>query len=494
MSKGWKLIAIMGGLMALYLLIAFVRFSGGGAATVQRTELEFWTVYDSTETLRPLLADFEAQTGRRITVNERIFPTLDSYRDTLFSELAAGQGPDVFVLHNTWLADYRQLLTPKPEGLSPTVSDVQSEFVLAVPQDVLAPRDATQEESPLAVYALPMYVDNLALFYNEKLIRSYLTKPYPRPAGTWESYNDSNGVRVDGIREEAVRLSVPDLSDAAAEGFRLSAIAMGRGDNISRGVELFWLLYLQAGGQGFVNPDTNVSQLGQESYGTVRPGQRALDLLTRFTRNSRYAEYSWDSRMGLGRPEKELDAFVRGKVAMIAGYSYYHDEIEKLYNQYKGKQAQSIDLNDVKVAPIPQLVTPAGGQGEVLTVADYFALGVSRTSEHPAESWQLISYLTSAGVQQRYHAETGRPSSRRALIAEQSADPLYGVFAEQTRFAVTPPVSEYAKAATALRYTIDTVADGGVQVADALLIFDQYFTCLLAGKESDACLLSITAQ
>jgi ABC-type glycerol-3-phosphate transport system substrate-binding protein len=470
-----------------------VRFSGT-ATTTQAVELEFWTVYDSTETLRPLLADFEAQTGRRIIVNERIFPTLESYRSTLFTELAAGQGPDVFAVHNTWLTDQKKLLTPLPEGVSPSVADVQKEFVLAVPQDVLAPRELAKPDSDLAVYALPMYVDNLALFYNERLLRSYLTKPYPRPASTWEQYTDSNGMRVDGIREEAVRLSVPDLSEGSDEGFRLSAIAMGRADNISRGIELFWLLYLQAGGQGFVNPDTRVSQLGQESRGAVRPGQQALDLLTRFSRNTRYAEYSWGARIGLGRPEKELDAFIRGKVAMVAGYSYYHDDLSKLYNQYKGKQSTVIDLNDVKVAPIPQLVTPSNPNGEMLTIADYFALGVSRTSGHPVESWQLIGYLTSAEVQRAYHASNGRPASRLSLIVEQSSDPVYGVFAEQTRFAVTPPVTEYAKATIALRYTIDTIADGGVQPADALTIFDHYFTCLLAGREPDACLLTLTAQ
>ncbi len=487
MTKGWKLVAIIVGILLAYGAVVLVRYNN---ITRQETvELDFWTVYDTSEDWQPLLDRFERQyQGKaRVKVNLKIFPTLESYRETLLSELAAGEGPDVFAVHNTWLPRYRDILQPAPTSLGLTPQIVRETFVPTVGQDVIATVVMENDADPVEeILALPLYVDTLALIYNEKIFRQILSKAYPRPAETWLAYDDPATGRVDGVKDDVVRLSVPDPTDPDNEGFRLSGIAAGRADNIARGVDLFYLLYLQYGGGEFI------SERGDSQLRSSSAAKEALNLLTSFSRNQRYAEYSWGPDIAAGASERELDVFVRGKVAMVVGYSYYLDEIASLIEQYTRFGYQRLDINDVKVVSIPQLGSPLLGETEVSTLADYFALGVSRGSDYTPEAWSLITSLTSAQSVGQYIDTTGKPPSRLDLVEQALADPVRGVFADQLRYAVSPPILDDTKTYFAARYMIDVVADGQATVDEALAIFDQLLSCLLAGQSEEECLIPLT--
>ncbi len=488
MTKGWKLILIIVGILLFYGLIVWVRHTG--LVATKKVELEFWTVFDTSEDWQPLLDRFERNYKNKnkvkVKVNLKIFPTLESYRETLLSELAAGEGPDIFAVHNTWLPRYRDILQPVPDSLGLTPQIVRDTFVPTVGRDVIF--TVPDAEVPTEeVVALPLYVDTLALIYNQKIFRQILSKAYPRPADTWTAYEDPATGRVDGLKDEVTLLSVPDPRDPGNEGFRLSGLAAGRADNISRGVDLFYLLYLQYGGADFL-AGQSASKLR-----TMEQARSALDLLTRFSRNQRYAEYSWGPDFARGIPERELDVFVRGKVAMIFGYSYYLDEIARLLGQSARYGSQLIDINDVKVAPVPQLTNPRITDTNVTTLADYFALGVSRGSKHTLEAWSLIAALTGKQSVEQYDTATGKPPSRLDLVDAAKADPVRGVFADQLRYAVSPPIFDDTKTYFAVRHMIDSVADGKATVEEALTDFDQLLTCLLSGQSESECLIPLSA-
>ena len=446
-SKIIKIVAIIGGVILAWIL-AFTLF--GKKEDVQKIKLEFWNVFDTTETMRPLLDDFTKKTG--IEVNYRSFTDLTEYRETLLFELAASEGPDVLAIHANWIPKYRNLLLPLPEEIGYSEKNVEKDFVNAVFSAVIFEEEISESDrkkgrtSEVQIFGLPMYLDTLALYYNKTFFRNVLSKAYSVPELTW-----------DGIREDVIKLTTKDSNDV--EGFKLAGIALGRADNIMRGVDIFYALYRQFGGE-------NLAEAGKEkakddSDHDYKPLTAALDFITSFSRNARNKEYSWNSDMGRGAAEKEIAAFARGKVAMIAGYSYYFDSIKSLIEQGKKMDEDQINISEIGIAPFPQIHDPQAGNPKT-ALADFFALSVAKSSKNPLESWQLILELTENSAQQEYFKATKKSTSRRDLIKEQKKDSLFGVFAEQAVYADILPIADDKLFATVVANALNRISDGEI--------------------------------
>lgn len=432
------------GLLLFWLLIFWWRYEAPQPA---KATLEFWSVFEKSTDLKPLLAQFEERTGVR--VNFRSFTDLQEYQQTLLLELAAGEGPDVFALHYFWLPKYRNLLKPLPsEQLDFDAEDVREIFLDAVAEAVLEGEeddDDEDEENEPEILALPLYLDSLALFYYKPLFQAVLTKPYAQPGKTWQE-----------VQTEAIKLTVWDPKTGLAR----AGLALGRVDNITRGRDLLLNLYLQLGGRDLANfaQETARDDAGQ----TFVPLLGALDFGTSFARNSRQKEFMWNARLAL-TPEKELLEFAQGRVAMIAGYSYYFEKIKSSIAQLQRQNRRTIDFAEVEVAPLPQF-TPE----RQVVLADFFALTVAKNSQEPEYAWQLILDLTGRETQKSYHAATKRVSGRRDLNEEQQAEQGLGVFAKQAVFAKTLFFADFAKTLGAFDQVVDQIADGKVSVAQGL--------------------------
>ncbi len=408
-----KIVAVIGGLVLAWVLIFFVFGESRNPQPV--AQLEFWNVFDTTDKMKPLLSKFTGETG--IEVNYRSFTDLQEYRETLLFELAAGEGPDVLAVHGSWIPKYKNLFHPLPVELGYSTEDVHHDFVDAVASTVILKEDDSETE----IFALPMYLDTLAIYFNKTLFRNVLSKPYPAPELTWS-----------GVREDVIALTAKDSDNP--EDFILAGIALGRADNITRGVELFYTLYRQLGGKNLTEA---LGERDRDDFGKAyQPLAAAVDFLTSFSRDYRNQEYSWNSKISAEAPEKEIGVFVRGKVAMIAGYSYYFEEIKDLIWQQKKLGKKSIEISEVGIAPFPQIHDPQAGNPKVV-LADFFALAVAKSSKNPLESWQLILELTGNSAQEEYFKITKKPTSRRDLIEEQKEDSLLGIFAEQAVYADT---------------------------------------------------------
>lgn len=450
-----KILAIVGGIVLIWLVIVLVR---GEPRDQPVVTLEFWNVFDKSDTMEPLLADFTAKNG--VKVNYRNFTDLKDYRETLLLELAAGEGPDVLAIHNSWIPKYSSLLQPLPsQDLGYATANVKSDFV-----DAVAAAVVFEEEIPASdagkgrvaeqqIFALPMYLETLGLYFNKSIFRNVLSKPYPAPELTWA-----------GVLGDVKDITALDNEDP--EGFSLAGIALGRTDNISRGLDIFYNLYRQLGGTDLLQASKEtVRDASGQSY---KPLESALDFFTTFSRSTRNQEYSWNSRLAAGAPEKEIDAFARGKVAMIAGYSYYYEQIKDLIQQYEKKGLLGvIQIPDIEIAPLPQTQDPTKGNPKVV-LADFFALAVAKPSAEPHAAWQLILELTGRTAQQQYHSATGKPTSRRDLITEQRQDPLMGIFAEQAVYADVLSISDDQALAELIAEAVTAVADGETSVGGAV--------------------------
>ena len=152
MDKTKIIIFAISGLVLLAVVVVLInpfKESAPVAAT-----LEFWSVFDDSDVFDPLIAEYK-KVSPSITINYSK-KNIVSYEQDLISSLATGRGPDIFSIHNTWLPKHMAKLAPAAETMI-SAKRFGELFVDVASQDFIEGGK---------VYALPLTVDTLALFYN----------------------------------------------------------------------------------------------------------------------------------------------------------------------------------------------------------------------------------------------------------------------------------------------------------------------------------------
>ncbi len=376
-------------------------------------ELDFYFAFDNTEAFQEQIQAFQSQ-NPGVVIRPKKFVNLEEYEDLIINEIAEGEGPDIMMIQNSWMPKHWKKLLPMPLDLPIVMTpDVFRQTYFQAASD-----DLILDEK---IYGMPLSIDNLAVYYNKSYFKDLLATT-DRPGPLWED-----------IKNQVFGLTKPNNSP---ERFALAGMGLGRGDNITVAVDALYTMMLQYGTKFYDEKGENASFAKQaESLdGIKNPGEAAMELYTSFALPS-YKNYSWNETItGFSPEEKEINPFVRGKVAMILGYPYlYNNLVLAIQNQQRAGQSY-IDVNDIGIAPMPQLVTGTESTRRD-TLASYFPLVVPRTTKYPKEAWSFVQYLTTADSLQTYNKKTNRPTSRKDLVQEQQTDPLFGVFAFQAPFA-----------------------------------------------------------
>jgi len=423
-----------------------------------KKELDFYYVYDNSDAFQEQIQAFQSQnTG--LTVRTKKFANLDEYEDMIINEIAQGEGPDVFMIQNSWMTKHLKKLLPMPADLPVVVTPdmFRQTFFQAASDDLIIDNQ---------VYGMPLSMDNLAIYYNKAYFKDLLATT-TQPGNLWEE-----------VKEQVFQLTKPNNSP---ERFALAGIAMGRADNINSAVDNLYTLMLQYGVNFYDDKEekaTFAADSTSQASGVKNPGVEALTLYTSFGLPS-YKNYSWnDTITGYDPTKKEIGPFVRGKVAMILGYPYLYDVlVQEIQNQQKAGGAH-IDINDIGIAPMPQLVSPTEGLKRD-TLASYFPLVVARTTDLPKESWSLIEYLTTKDSLQTYHKKTKKPTSRLDMAQDQQTEPLFGIFAYQAPFAKSIKIYDAKSYNKIFSDAIQEVVTNISTPRDALSKAETKVTCVL---------------
>jgi ABC-type glycerol-3-phosphate transport system substrate-binding protein len=389
---------------------------------IEAVSLSFYGLFDSEEVYKPIIEDFQSQ-NPHVSINYKRFNDPVDYLDTIINELAEGEGPDIFMLSNTQIPEHFKKITPSPEGLL-TKESFESSFVEVTHSDLIFPDESGANQ----IWGLPLYVDTLALYYNDDHIEEALPTQ-GRPSDTWE-----------GIAQDVQLLNKEDQS---FERFERAGIALGRSDNISRSFDVLMAMFLQYK-IDFYNED-----LTQVIFQNDQNSRIALELFASFGLPSQ-SNYSWNKFLADEESsEKEITTFASGKVSMILGYSYLYEDLVNEIARLKQNGEDTIELTDIKIQEIPQVYDPDTSTETRETYASYFVPVVGRTSDHPEQAWDFLLNLVSLPNQQHYNDVTHRTSANRALISEQQQDPIYGIFATQVGYAnsVIMPDAEVFSAA-----------------------------------------------
>ena len=369
--------------VAVFLTVVLILRSVGGGTT-QSATLEFWGVFDDRSSFDKVIRDFQVSNpGMKVLYRQFSY---QEYERSLIDSLAAGTGPDIVMVHNTWLPKHGDKLKPLPAtipGLKQpllTIQDYKTNFVDVAFNDFVFNNQ---------IYALPLYVDTLALFYNKDVLNS---AGITRPPQDWEEFNSDveTITRLDG-NGQIVQ----------------SAAAIGTARNINRSTDLLSALMIQTGVR-MTDADNTAASFASWVNNTP-VGESALKYYTDFA-NPSVRTYTWNDVQ-----HYSVDAFTEGKTAMMFNYSH---QVGVLKNK-------SSRLN-FGVAPMPQV-----SSADVRNYANYWGVGVTASSKFSNEAWKFVAYLASKEGAQSYLSATLRPSARRDLIELQRNDFELGVFAIQ---------------------------------------------------------------
>ncbi|MFA6991731.1 MAG: extracellular solute-binding protein [Candidatus Gracilibacteria bacterium] len=439
----------------VYFLILSLSFSLSACRSKDDTDnkddysgvtLTYYKVFDGSDVMEPMLSEYRKKHPGLDIVYKK-FDDFDEYQKVVINEMAEGKGPDIFSMPNTWfMANYKKL-APMPSDLG--TPDVFADIYADVAYKDLVRVDDNGDEQ---VYGIPLTIDTLALYYNKAHFEDRLSEQ-GKPSNTWE-----------GIKSDVFALN---KFNSAGDGFDVSGIAMGRADNISRAVDIFYLLFLQHGGNfydQYISKATFASQRGKSEISY--PGLEALRLFLSFS-DSESKNYAWNEFSADHTSDaQEVAAFAQGKVSMIVGYSYTYQDIVDQIRILESQGVKTIDKSDIKTVEIPQLYDPSTSTEKRVTYASYFAEAVSKNSEHPDIAWDLLTVLGDKPQLEMYYNKTHKPTSRRDMINDQKKDPVYGVFARQIGYAESFPIIDYYRYKEIFAGVINKATQANVTNAD----------------------------
>ncbi len=421
-----QLLIIVAGAVAIILVIFLcpVFFpnlcarKGGGCKPVS---LQIWGVYDESGVFSDLIKAYEKQNKCAKIYYEMKNAT--DYEEALRDAFVLGKGPDIFLIHNTWLPKYKDIIKEIPEVLLP-FNVFRDTFVDVVENDL-------SEDNK--IYGLPLYVDTLALYYNTDYFNS---AGISSPPETW-----------DELINDLDKLTKKNQWGAIER----AGIALGTAENINRSTDILALLMLQNGTEMVSENKKSVgfNQAILVENGSYYPGQDALRFYTDFANPSQRV-YAWNKQMPYS-----IDAFVDGKTAMMINYSHHIATIK----------SRAPYLN-FRIGPMPQIKDREFD----INYANYWAFTVSNktTPIVSEEAWKFIIYLTNQENAKKYLEKTKRPTSRRDLVDWQKNDLELSVFAKQSLTARNWYQIDNSKIETILAEAIDSVVLGKTNVSKSL--------------------------
>lgn len=381
-------VALSGSFAKLVLLLGAVALFGAGcgktnAPPASKTPISVWGIFDDAETMDSFIKTFASTELPGAKVSYRKQSPVDQYENQLLSALAENRGPDVFLIHSSWLPRWKNRLLPAPVVIM-NEKQVNDQYVDLVSKDVI---------SSGRVMALPLFMDTLALYYNKDIFNASGVSRAPK---TW--------AEVMEIVKRTTKSNITETNQIDQSG-----IALGTGKNVNRASDILSILMMQ-NGVPMLDKD------GNPGFGDNADAVRALQFYTDFA-NPTKDVYSWNTRS-----DYSIDAFATNKAAMMINYSYHMATIK----------AKNPRLN-FGVAPLPQVDNCP--TCKPVTYGGYWLLAVSKQTVSPDTAWRFVKFMTNTAANRDYLQKTGYPPARKDLIQELQSDPRIGVFANQALYA-----------------------------------------------------------
>ena len=298
------------------------------------------------------------------------------YEDIVREKQFEDEGPNIFMIPNTWVSRYKDKILPAPKEIM-SLTEFENTFARVTKEDLI------DEEGN--IYALPFYVDTLALYYDND---AFLNENLIKPPADWNEF-----------MEYVEKLTIFDENG----NFLRSGVAFGGGSNVNRSQDILMLLVMQNNiGDEMVK---NIVSFGNKG------SSAAVNFYTDFA-NPEKRFYTWNEDQIYS-----IDAFTQKKAAMMINYSHHIKNVT---------DKTSNNLN-FKIAPIPQL-----DKNNKVNYANYLVPIVPKKAPCGKEAktnancyelaWELLDFAAKKENAKLYLDSTKKPAANLELAKEQLTD------------------------------------------------------------------------
>lgn len=428
-----KILAVISVLTSFALLGAGCQFgikAPNSQNKAPQINLTYWSVFNESTDMQALITAYK-KVAPNVNIEYKKLE-INDYEKELIDALAQGRGPDIFSVHSSWMPKYTDKLEPIPSNQSPI-----GQFVPVVKQVA----DINDQ-----VYALPLSVDTLAMYYNPKVLNS---AGVAKPPTTWDEFDEA-------MKKIAQKDSNGNLSRMGA--------AIGTVDNINRGIDPLELLLLQNGTE-MTNTDNTQATFAhtqlQANNQQYKPGLTAFNKFLSYSKKTS-ATYTWSSGFS-----SAFDEMAKGNLAFLFNYNYNYEKITNL-NLGAG----------IRVAPVPQIAD----SNAPVALANFWLEGVSKKSKQQLEAWKFVVYATGGDGDKIFTDATHKPAARKDILDVQKTDRNLGAFAEQAVYATTWYQKDVSGNEAALVDMVNSVLTGKQSSEGALQRAETQITNLMQQK------------
>jgi len=393
--------------IAIVLLCVMVAACSDRASDV--TLIKFWTIGREGEVVQELLKDFEREHPKIHVVVQQM--PLTAAHEKLLTAFAGDALPDLSQLGNTWIPELAMLgaLEPLQPYVDSTKTIPREDYFSGIwDSNVIGDR----------LYGVPWYIDTRLVFYRKDLLAR---AGFPEPPRDWETWKRAlAAVKANaGAGNYAIFLPLNEFEP-------LLNLAVQSPDPLLR---------------------DNDTRGNFQSAGF----RRAFDFYVAMFKSG------WAPPMSNTEISNVWDEFAKGF------FTFY---ITGPWNvgEFKRRLPPAL-ADDWGTAPLP------GPDGPGAAIGGGSSLVMFANSEHKAEVWQLIQFLSAPEQQVRFHALTGDLPPRRSAWndPELAGDEYAKAFRDQLeRVKPTPKVPEWERIAQELRLAAERAIRGG-QTSDQVL-------------------------
>ncbi len=438
--------------LALIVIVGFLiwKFGPSFSKTEKKADpnkpvtLNFWGLWEDESYYKPAI-DAYIKMHPNVKINYKREVSLN-YRTRVQTQITGDQGPDIFMIHNSWvpmflntnsvaqmpssvmsLSEYST--TFYPVALQTLTNYPVLKYVIDNSPSIADKQKALTDQFSQGgkIYGMPLEIDGLALYYNEDILQAAgVTVPK-----TW-----------DQLREAALRVTVKDAKGV----IKTAGLGIGEIRNVDHWSDILGLLFSQQPGTNLEKPTSSLDA-------------EVLSFYTSFVTDPKLKV--WDDSL-----EPSTQAFYLGKLAFYFGPSWRAQEIHTANPQLK-----------FKIVPVPQL------PNRNASWASFWALAVSNKSANQKEAFEFLKYLTSADSEKLIYQQAasvrlfGEPYSRVDLGQTLLLDPWVGPFISQA-----PNYKSW--------YLSSNTMDGGIN-DETMKYYEDAVNATLAGTDPNEALQTV---
>jgi ABC-type glycerol-3-phosphate transport system substrate-binding protein len=305
------------------------------------------------------------------------------FEQTLTNALADSRGPDIILTSHEELVDSRSRIAPYSYEQFP-LRDVRDRYIEGA--QIYALSDG--------VYALPIAVDPMVLFWNRDILA---TEGYLAAPSTWE---------------ELINVQFNDLIQRDFDRtIRRGVVAMGEYNNVRNAFGLVSMLLMQSGSQGVADVARGYEiNLNRSINDASNPLRTVADFYTRFSRPANTL-YSWNRSFAEDRNE-----FIGEDLVFYFGYASEGPVLERLNPNL------NLDISEV----------PQGAAASVRrTYGRFYGLSLLRSTDNPNGAYSVMGTLGGSSIADRIAIGSDLTPVTRQTVAAGS-NTTYGRISYQS--------------------------------------------------------------